>query len=116
MSPLVFIAAGAGLFLLMRGKSSERVSEMVGPSGKRWLVQTIAAPAAGLSATKVTVKAGQFGAHIEMPVLVFTTPAGASGPRTLVSWDPNATPIMLETAVKDFNVQVPEGLGAPLEE
>jgi len=87
---------------------------MVGPSGKQWLVQTKSAPQLGMMTTAVRAKSGQFGPHMETPVLVFGVPAGATGPRTLISWAPNATPVMVKTAVNDFNVRVPKGAGVPV--
>lgn len=111
MSPLVIAAAaGLGLYLLTRGAKKSAVT---GPSGKQWEYVSTAKPELGLTVTTVGVKAGQFGAHVEMPVLTFSVPAGATGPRTLMGWNSQASEVMLTTAAKDFNVTVPAGLGFP---
>jgi hypothetical protein len=107
MSPLVFLVAGAaGLYLLAK-KGAGR-TEVVGPSNTHWLTESRTAE--GTTYTQVFAKSGQFGPHVDTLVLTYATPVGQTTPRSLVSLTQGLPQTMVSTAIKDFNITVPEGM------
>jgi len=120
MSPLVVLLGGAAAALLLfsrRGpSSSEPVTpriEITGNSGIRWVIEHYTDIEAGYVYTKVTLPGAQFGTSGETPMFTMVTPVGKTEPNQLVTLNPEAPRVILDRAISDFNVTIPEGLTLP---
>lgn len=114
MAPLLPIAVAAGaLWYFSRKKTFAFEPITGGVTGKKWLTRVVGITGAG-DAKKTLVEvwspAGTYGPHLQVLVLTYEQTGSDKNSRVNKGVGPQAIPIMVTDAGKDFGVRQPAGV------